>query len=87
MAAFESLYWRICRSPILWFEVSKFSLIRCEEIYKAVEKVLLIRDRLITAQSRQNIYADNRKRDLDSMIGDLVYSKISQRRGAMICGY
>ncbi|XP_015068706.1 uncharacterized protein LOC107013265 [Solanum pennellii] len=86
MAPFEALYGRICRSPIWWFEVGEFAIIGTEEIYEVVEKVRLIRDRLKMAQSRQKSYADNRKRDLEFMVGDLVYLKISFMKRVMRFG-
>ena len=77
MEPFEALYGRRCRSPIWWFEVGEFALIGPEAIYEVVEKVQLIGDHLKTAQSGQESYADNRRRDLEFMVCDLVYVKIS----------
>lgn len=41
------------------------SLICPESVYEAVEKVRHIRERLRKAQSRQNSYADVRRRDVE----------------------
>ncbi|WMV46414.1 hypothetical protein MTR67_039799 [Solanum verrucosum] len=86
MAPFEELYGRRCRSLVGWFEVGKFSLLGPEVVYKATEKVLLIRNRLKMAHSRQKSYADNRKRDLEFEVGDWVYLKISPMKGVMRFG-
>ncbi|GFY88890.1 hypothetical protein Acr_06g0008300 [Actinidia rufa] len=45
------------------------------------EKVKVIRQRLLTAQSRQKSYADRRRRPLSFEVGDHVFLKISTRRG------
>ena len=81
MAPFEALYRRRCRSPIGWFKVGDFTLIGREAIYEVMEEVQIIRDHFKTAQSRQKSYANNRKRDLEFMVGDVVYLKISPMKG------
>ena len=75
-----------CRSPIGWFEVNEFALIGPEVVYEVVEKVRLIMDRLKTAQSRQKSYTNNWKRDLEFMVGDLVYLNISPMKEVMRFG-
>ncbi|GFS40677.1 hypothetical protein Acr_00g0069800 [Actinidia rufa] len=45
------------------------------------EKVKVIRQRLLTAQSRQKSYADRRRRPLSFEVGDHVFLKISPRWG------
>ena len=61
MAPYEALYGRKCRSPIRWFEVGETKLVGLELVQQAVEKIKLIRERLLAAQSRQKSYADNRR--------------------------
>jgi hypothetical protein len=41
----------------------------------------VVRESLKVAQSRQKSYADKRRRDLSSEIGDFVYLKVSPMRG------
>jgi hypothetical protein len=41
----------------------------------------MIRQNLKVAQSRQNSYADKRRRDLSFKIGDFIYLKVSPMRG------
>jgi len=61
MAPFEALYGRRCRSPIGWFEVGEPRLVGLDLIQEVVEKVKIIRDHLLTAQSRQKSYLDQRR--------------------------
>ena len=45
------------------------------------EKVSLIRQRLLMAQSRQKSYADVRRRPLEFEVGDHVFLKVMPKRG------
>ena len=58
MAPFEALYGRRCRSLIGWFEVGEPRLVGPDLIREAVEKVKIVRDHLLTAQSRQKSYSN-----------------------------
>ena len=49
----------------------------------AMEKVQLIRDRLMTAQSRQKSYAYLRRRELEFQVDDWVFLKVSPMKGVM----
>ena len=57
MAPYEALYGRPCRSPICWTDVGASSVTGPDLIRDTSEKVGLIRQRLLTAQSRQKSYA------------------------------
>ena len=50
------------------------------------EKVSLIRQRLLMAQSRQKIYADARRRPLEFEVGDHVFLKVMPKRGVVRFG-
>ena len=63
-------------SPIGWFEVSDPSLLGLELIYKTLEKVHIIKKQLQTAYSRQNSYADYRRRGLEFEEGNKVNMNI-----------
>ena len=52
MAPYEALYERPCRSPICWTEVGECSITSPDMIRDTFEKVSLIRQHLLTAQSR-----------------------------------
>ena len=86
MDPFEALYGRRCRSPIGWFEVGGSSFLGPKIVYQALEMVRVIRDRLKTNYSRQKSYANNRRRDLEFKVGDMVYLKILPMKGAIRFG-
>ncbi|EOY03326.1 DNA/RNA polymerases superfamily protein [Theobroma cacao] len=86
MAPFEALYGRRCRSPIGWLEVGERKLLGPELVQDATEKIHMIRQRMLTAQSRQKSYADNRRRDLEFQVGDHVFLKVSPTKGVMRFG-
>ncbi|XP_070029943.1 uncharacterized protein [Nicotiana sylvestris] len=52
-------YQQKCRSPIGWFDVGETMLVGPELVQQAIERIKLIQERLLTAQSRQKAYADN----------------------------
>ena len=61
MAPYEALYGRPCRSPLCWTEVGESSITGPDLIRDTSEKVRLIRQRLLTAQSGQKSYVDVRR--------------------------
>ena len=54
MTPYEDLYGRRCRSLVGWFEVGEIVLIGPDSVLYAMEKVLLIRDRLNTTKVFRN---------------------------------
>ena len=86
MAPFEALYGRRCRTPLCWDEVGERSLLGPDIVQETAEKVRLIRQRLLTAQSRQKSYADHRRRELIFQVGDHVFLRVSPTRGVMRFG-
>ena len=62
------------------------SLLGPDLIYKTLEKVHIIRNRLQTDYSSQKSYADHRRRDLEFEEGDKVYLKISPMKGMVRFG-
>ncbi|WMV54949.1 hypothetical protein MTR67_048334 [Solanum verrucosum] len=62
------------------------ALIGPDSVLDAMEKVQLIRDRLMTAQSRQKSYADVRRRELEFQVDDWVFLKVSPMKGVMRFG-
>ena len=86
MAPYGALYWRPCKSPICWTEVEESSIIGPYLIRDTSEKVSLIRQRLLTAQSRQKSYADVRRRPLEFEVGDHVFLKVMPKRGVVRLG-
>ena len=86
MAPYEALYGRPCRSPLCWTEVGESSITGPNMIRDTSEKVSLIRQRLLTAQSRQKSYADVRCRPLEFEVGDHVFLKVTPKRGVVRFG-
>ena len=61
--------------------MGKSSITSPDLIRDTSEKVSLIRQRLLTAQSRQKSYADVRCRPLEFEVGDHVFLKVMPKRG------
>ena len=80
---YEPLYGRPCRSPICWTEVGESSITSPDLIRDTSEKVSLIRQRLLTAQSWHKSYADVRRRPLEFKVGDHVFLKVMPKRGVV----
>ena len=86
MAPYEALYGRKCRSPSCWTEVGDKQIEGPELIRETSEKVPLIQERLRTAFSRQQSYADLKRRAVQFNVGDHVFLKISPMKGVMRFG-
>ena len=86
MEPYEALYGRPCRSPLCWTEVGESSITGPDLIRDTSEKVSLIRQRLLTAQSRQKSYADVLSRPLEFEVGDHIFLKVMPKRGAVRFG-
>ena len=72
MAPFEVLYGRKCRAPICWNEVGEKIIEGPELVRVTNEKVAIATSRLKEARSRQKVYADRHRRQLDFNVGDHV---------------
>ena len=77
MAPYEALYGRKCRTPVCWDKVGERKLVGSKIVKVTCDKIKVIRDILKIAQDRQKIFADNRRRDLEFEVGDMVYLRIS----------
>ncbi|XP_070054979.1 uncharacterized protein [Nicotiana tomentosiformis] len=86
MAPYEALYGRKCRSFIGWFKIGETKLVGPELVQQEIEKIKLIRERLLGAQSHQKSYVDNRRRDLEFQVDDWVFLKVSPMKGVMRFG-
>ncbi|GJZ34973.1 putative nucleotidyltransferase, ribonuclease H [Tanacetum coccineum] len=80
-APFELLYGRKCRAPICWDEVGECLIEGPELIEITNEKVVVAKEKLKEARSRQKSYADKHRRDLEFQVGDRVFLKVSPFRG------
>ena len=86
MAPFEALYGRKCRSPAHWDEVGERRLLGPELLQRTSESIMLIRERMRVAQSRQKSYADKRRSPLEFAVGDHVFLKVAPMKGVMRFG-
>ena len=66
--------------------MGEHSITGLDLIRDTYEKVNLIRKHLLTAQSRQNSYADRRRRPLEFEVGDHVLLKVMPKRGVVRFG-
>nr|GFC19787.1 putative nucleotidyltransferase, ribonuclease H [Tanacetum cinerariifolium] len=80
-APFELLYGRKCRVPICWNKVGERLIKGLELIEITNEKVVVAKEKLKEARSRQKSYADKHRRDLEFQVGDRVFLKVSPFRG------
>nr|GEY50077.1 putative reverse transcriptase domain-containing protein [Tanacetum cinerariifolium] len=92
-ASFEALYRRKCRSPIFCMRLGKASSLarNCqltgpELVRETTEKIVQIKNRLLTAMSRQKSYADLKRRLTEFEVGDKVMLKVSPWRGVIRFG-
>ncbi|GKD25575.1 putative reverse transcriptase domain-containing protein [Tanacetum coccineum] len=81
---FGTLYGWKCRSPVCWSEVGDSQLTGPELICDTTEKIVQIKNRLLTARSRQKSYADRRTKPLEFEVGDMVLLKVSTWKGAPV---
>nr|GEY65261.1 putative reverse transcriptase domain-containing protein [Tanacetum cinerariifolium] len=75
-----------CRSPVGWIEVGDSQLSGPELIRETNEKIVQIKNRLLTARSRQKGYEDVRYRPLEFNVGDKVMLKVSPWKGVIRFG-
>ncbi|XP_075085144.1 uncharacterized protein LOC107776623 [Nicotiana tabacum] len=76
----KQFYWwevKTTYGGVRWFEAGETNLLGPDLVQEAMDKVQLIRQRLLAAQSRQKSYAYKRKRDLVFTIGDKVFLRVS----------
>ncbi|GJY89273.1 putative reverse transcriptase domain-containing protein [Tanacetum coccineum] len=83
---FEALYKRKCRSPVCWSKVRDIQLTGPELIHETTEKIIQIKNRLLTARSRQKSYADVRQNLMEFDVGDMVMLKVSPWKGVIRFG-
>nr|GEZ73135.1 reverse transcriptase domain-containing protein [Tanacetum cinerariifolium] len=69
-APFEALDGRKCRSPVYWSEVGDSQLTGPELIRETTEKIVQIKNQLLTARSCQKSYADVRRKPMEFEVDD-----------------
>ncbi|GJS53054.1 putative reverse transcriptase domain-containing protein [Tanacetum coccineum] len=75
-APYEALYGRKCRSPVCWSEVGDSQLTDPEMIREMTEKIVQIKNCLLTARCRQKSYADRRTKPLEFQVGDMILARV-----------
>ncbi|GJR66684.1 reverse transcriptase domain-containing protein [Tanacetum coccineum] len=83
-APFEALYGQKCRSLVCWSEVGDSQLTGPEMIWQTTEKIVQIKDRLLTARSRQKSYADVRHKPMEFQVVDIGLVKVSPWKGVFV---
>nr|GEV06438.1 retrotransposable element Tf2 [Tanacetum cinerariifolium] len=70
---YELLYGQKCRAPICWNEVGERVIEGLELIEVTNDKVVVAKEKLKEARSRQKSYADRHRRSLEFNPGEIVY--------------
>ncbi|KAL1341301.1 uncharacterized protein LOC107465026 [Arachis duranensis] len=81
MAPYEALYGRKCQSPLCWYEYEETSLLGLKLVAETAEQIKKIRSQMLTAQSRQNSYANRRRKSLEFDEGDYVFLSVTPITG------
>jgi hypothetical protein len=81
MSPFQALYGRNCQTSLHWDQPGERQVFDPDILLEADEYIRIVRENLKTAQSRQQSYADIRRRELSFELGDYVYPMVSPIRG------
>nr|GFC48681.1 putative reverse transcriptase domain-containing protein [Tanacetum cinerariifolium] len=83
---FESSWDKHLPSLVCWSEVGKSQLTGPKFVQETTEKIVQIKNCLLTARSRQKSYADLKRRLAEFEVGDKVMLKVSPWRGVIRFG-
>jgi hypothetical protein len=81
MSPFEALYGRNCRTSLHWDQPGERQVFVPDILLEAEKNIIMVRENLRIAQSRQRIYVGTRRRELSFEVGVYVYLKVSLIRG------
>ncbi|XP_016168539.1 uncharacterized protein LOC107611092 [Arachis ipaensis] len=81
MAPYEALYGQKCQSSLCWYESGEASVLGPEVIVETTENINKICARILTAQSRQKSYADQRRKLLEFEVGEHVFLRVTPTTG------
>ncbi|XP_052187706.1 uncharacterized protein LOC127798285 [Diospyros lotus] len=79
----REIYWwpgmkkDVARTPLCWVETGEVGLVGPEIVQTTTEKIKQIQEKMRISQSRQKSYADQRRRNLEFLVGDKAYLKVS----------
>ncbi|GKA83420.1 putative reverse transcriptase domain-containing protein [Tanacetum coccineum] len=85
-APYEVLYGRKCRLTACWSDVGDSQLTDPKLIRDTTEKIIQIKNHLLTAHSRQKSYTDRRAKPLEFEVSDMVLLKVSPWKGTVHFG-
>jgi hypothetical protein len=81
MTPFEVLYGHRCHTPLNWIEPGEKFIFGPDLVNEAKATVHQIQNNIKVTKSRQESYANKRRRPLQFQIGDHVYLKVSPMKG------
>jgi hypothetical protein len=81
MSQFQALYGRSCRTPLHWDQPREKQVFGPDILLEAEVNIKMVQGNLKIEQSRQQSYADTRRREMSFEVGDFVYMKVSPIRG------
>jgi hypothetical protein len=81
MALFELLYGRRSHTPLNWIELGEKVIFGPDLVEEAEATVHRIQDNLRAAKSRQETYANKRRRPMEFKVSDHVYMRVSPMKG------
>jgi hypothetical protein len=81
MALFELLYGRRSHTPLNWIELGEKVIFGPDLVEEAEATVHRIQDNLRAAKSRQETYANKRRRPVEFEVSDHVYMRVSPMKG------
>jgi hypothetical protein len=81
MTPFEVLYGRRCRTPLNWIEPREKVIFGPDIVEEAEVTVSRIQENLKAAKSRQETYANKRRRPLEFEVGNHVDLRVSPMKG------
>ncbi|XP_073149378.1 uncharacterized protein [Henckelia pumila] len=82
----NSIWIIVDRTPLHWDEIGERAVLGPKIVQQTVDMIAKIRDKMLTAQSRQKSYADRRRRELEFQVGDHVFLKVSPWKGVLRFG-
>jgi hypothetical protein len=77
MAPFNVLYGRKCHTSLNWIKPEEKAIFGPDIVDEAKAMVRRIQENLKAAKSRQESYANKRRRPLQFEVGDHIYLKVS----------
>ncbi|TYK11047.1 ty3-gypsy retrotransposon protein [Cucumis melo var. makuwa] len=72
-----------CQSPICWGEVGVQRMLGLELVHTTNVVIQKIRARVLTIQSRQKSYVDERRKDLEFDMGDMIFLQVAPMKGVL----